>query len=41
MAKIELTYTEIDGLLYPNIETESKESLDNLGKYGTAASLSA
>lgn len=35
MAKIELTYTEIDGLLYPNIEIEGREILDNLGKYGT------
>lgn len=35
MANIELTYTEIDGLLYPNIEIEGRELLDNLGKYGT------
>lgn len=34
MAIIDLEYTEIDGLLYPNIEIEGKEALDNLGKYG-------
>lgn len=32
MAKFE--YTEIDGLLYPNIEIDEKDKLDNLGKYG-------
>lgn len=34
MTKIELTYTEIDGLLYPNIEILGKALLENLGKYG-------
>ncbi|MEA4993800.1 MAG: TnpV protein [Oscillibacter sp.] len=34
MAKFEFEYTEIDGLLYPNIEIEGKAELDNLGKYG-------
>ncbi len=32
MAKFE--FTEIDGLLYPNIEINGKVELDNLGKYG-------
>ncbi|MDD2959737.1 MAG: TnpV protein [Lachnospiraceae bacterium] len=35
MAIIDLEYTEIDGLLYPNIEIGDKELLDNLGTYGT------
>ena len=34
MAKFEFEYTEIDGLLYPNIEIEGKTELDSLGKYG-------
>lgn len=34
MVKFEFKYTEIDGLLYPNIEIDGKAELDNLGKYG-------
>ena len=34
MAKIELEYIEIDGLLFPNIEVDNKKLLSNLGKYG-------
>lgn len=34
MAKFEFEFTEIDGLLYPNIEIDRKDELDNLGKYG-------
>ncbi len=34
MAKFKFEYTEIDGLLYPNIEIDGKTELDNLGKYG-------
>ncbi len=34
MAKFEIEYTEIDGLLYPNIEIDGKVELDDLGKYG-------
>ncbi|WP_312939221.1 TnpV protein [Oscillibacter sp.] len=34
MAKFEFEYTEIDGLLYPNIEIDGKAELDSLGKYG-------
>ena len=34
MAKFEFEYTEIDGLLYPNIEIERKPELDGLGIYG-------
>ncbi|SBW12530.1 conserved hypothetical protein [uncultured Eubacteriales bacterium] len=34
MAKFEFEYTEIDRLLYPNIEIDVKIMLDNLGKYG-------
>jgi len=34
MAKFEFEYTEIDGLLYPNIEINGKVELDCLGKYG-------
>lgn len=34
MARFEFQYTEIDGLLYPNIEIDGKIELDNLGKYG-------
>ncbi|MDD2972298.1 MAG: TnpV protein [Lachnospiraceae bacterium] len=34
MAKIELGYTEIDGLLYPNIETGMEHIEGDLGKYG-------
>ena len=34
MAKFEFEYTEIDGLLYPNIELDGKAELDNFGKYG-------
>ncbi len=34
MAKFEFEYTEIDGLLYPNIGIDGKAALDSLGKYG-------
>ena len=34
MAKIELDYIEIDGLLYPNIEVDGQELLDNLVRGG-------
>lgn len=34
MAKIELDYIEIDGLLYPNIETGMEHIETDLGKYG-------
>ena len=34
MARIELDYIEIDGLLYPNIETGMENMQDDLGKYG-------
>ena len=34
MARFEFEYTEIDGLLYPNIEIDGKSELDSLGKYG-------
>lgn len=34
MAKFEFEYTEIDGLLYPNIEIDGKAEFDNLGNYG-------
>lgn len=34
MARFEFEYTEVDGLLYPNIEIDDKAELDNLGKYG-------
>ncbi|MDD4389264.1 MAG: TnpV protein [Eubacteriales bacterium] len=34
MEKFEFEYTEIDGLLYPNIEIDGKSELDGLGKYG-------
>lgn len=34
MAKIELDYIEIDGLLYPNIETGMEHIEGDLGKYG-------
>ncbi len=34
MAKFEFEYTEIDGLLYLNIEIDGKGELDKLGKYG-------
>ncbi len=34
MARFEFEYTEIDGLLYPNIEIDGKLELDGLGKYG-------
>ena len=34
MANFEFEYTEIDGLLYPNIELGEKFEFDNLGKYG-------
>ena len=34
MARFEFEYTEIDGLLYPNIEIDRKAILDGLGKYG-------
>ena len=34
MAKIELDYIEIEGLLYPNIEIGGQELLDDLGRYG-------
>ncbi|KEI80066.1 TnpV protein [Clostridium botulinum] len=34
MVKFEFEYTEIDGLLYPNIEIDGEALLNNLGKYG-------
>lgn len=34
MANFELEYTEIDGLLYPNIEINGKAELGDLVKYG-------
>lgn len=34
MAKIELDYIEIDGLLYQNIETGMESIENDLGKYG-------
>ena len=34
MAIMDLEYTEINGLLYPNIEIGGSELLKNLGKYG-------
>lgn len=34
MAKIEFEYTEIDGLLYPIIETGMEHLESKLGKYG-------
>lgn len=34
MVKFEFEYTEIDGLLYSNIEIDEKALLNNLGKYG-------
>lgn len=34
MAKFESEYTEIDGLLYPNIEVDGKAKFNNSGKYG-------
>ena len=34
MAKFEFEYTEIDGLLYPNIEIDRKVEFDDMGKYG-------
>ncbi|WP_313133513.1 TnpV protein [Anaerocolumna sp.] len=34
MAKFEFEYTEISGLLYPNIKIDGKAELDSLGKYG-------
>lgn len=34
MANIELDYIEIDGLLYPNIETGMENIWADLGKYG-------
>ncbi|MFT4104156.1 MAG: TnpV protein [Lacrimispora sp.] len=34
MARFEFQYTEIDRLLYPNIEIDGKAEIDNLGKYG-------
>lgn len=34
MAKFEFEYTEIDGLLYPNIEIDGKAELADLGRYG-------
>lgn len=34
MARFEFEYTEIDGVLYPNIEIDRKAELDSLGKYG-------
>ncbi len=34
MAKFEFEYTEIDGLLYPNIEIDGKSDIEDLGKYG-------
>lgn len=34
MAKFEFEYTEIDGLMFPNIEIDGKAEFDDLGKYG-------
>lgn len=34
MARFEFEYTEIGGLLYPNIEIAGKADIDDLGKYG-------
>ena len=34
MAKFEFEYTEIGGLLYPNIGIDGKSELDSLGRYG-------
>lgn len=34
MANIKLSYTKIDGLLYPNIVLDDAELCDDLGKYG-------
>ena len=34
MATFEFEYTEVDGLLYPNIEIDGKIKLNDLGKYG-------
>lgn len=34
MAKIEISYTEINGLLYPNIETGLENIESSLNKYG-------
>lgn len=34
MAKIELGYIEVNGLLYPNIETGMENIENDLGKYG-------
>ena len=31
---MEFDYVEVDGLLYPQIEIDGKEVLDELGKYG-------
>lgn len=31
---VDLEYTEIDGLLYPNIQLDDAEGYDSLGKYG-------
>ncbi|MEG2145562.1 MAG: TnpV protein [Lachnospiraceae bacterium] len=39
MAEVTLTYTEVDGLLYPNLvlPQEEEKNLLNLGKYGMMA----
>ena len=39
MAEMALTYTEVDGLLYPDLELpeESEQTLLNVGKYGLLA----
>ncbi len=34
MATFEFECTEMDGLLYPNIEFDGKAELDSLGKHG-------
>lgn len=34
MAMFEFEYTETKRLLYPNIEIDGQDELDNLGKYG-------
>lgn len=34
MANFEFEYTEINGLLYPNIEIDREDKLSDLGKYG-------
>ena len=37
MAEMALTYHEVDGLLYPDIQMPEEQNLTNLGKYGRMA----